>query len=36
MREWLLTLVPVVLIVYFLIYPDQFGELVTRLSDMFR
>lgn len=29
MRDWLLMALPIVFVIYFLIYPDQFNELVT-------
>ena len=35
MRDWLLMALPVGLVIYFLIYPDQFNELVTWLMSLF-
>ena len=29
MREWMLVLIPVALIVYFIVYPDQFTALMA-------
>jgi len=29
MREWYLVFLPVVIIVYFVVFPEQFGELVA-------
>jgi len=29
MREWLLVFIPVAIVVYFIIYPDQFTVLVA-------
>ena len=29
MREWLLMLVPVVIIIYFVVYPNEFSALLT-------
>jgi hypothetical protein len=31
MREWLLMLVPVALIIYFVVYPNEFSALLTWL-----
>lgn len=33
MRDWILPLVPVMTIGYFVLYPDQFGELVSWLGN---
>ena len=35
MRDWLLMALPIVLVIYFLIYPDQFNELVTWAMSFF-
>jgi hypothetical protein len=32
MREWLLMLVPVALIIYFVVYPNEFSALLTWLG----
>jgi hypothetical protein len=32
MRDWLLVLVPLVIVVYFAVFPDQFHALVSWLS----
>lgn len=29
MRDWMLPLAPVIAVAYFMVFPDQFGELVT-------
>lgn len=29
MREWVLVFIPVVIIVYFIVYPDQFAALMA-------
>jgi hypothetical protein len=34
MREWLLMLLPVGVIVYFIVYPDQFSEFMTWASGL--
>jgi hypothetical protein len=36
MREWLLVLVPFALIIYFVIYPHQFGAVLTWLIGILR
>ncbi len=37
MREWLLMLIPVTLVFYFIIYPDQFSAALSWLGSlMFR
>jgi hypothetical protein len=32
MREWLLVLVPIALVIYFLVYPDQFHAITNWLT----
>jgi len=32
MRDWLLLLAPLAAVIYFLIFPDQFKELLARLA----
>jgi hypothetical protein len=29
MRDWMLPLAPVIAVAYFMVFPDQFGALVT-------
>jgi hypothetical protein len=36
MRDWLLILAPVALVVYFLVYPDQFGAFMTRSTRLLK
>ncbi len=34
MRDWLLLLAPIVLVIYFLAYPDQFSALMSWASHL--
>jgi hypothetical protein len=36
MREWLLVLAPVAVVIYFVIYPDQFAALVHWAGGLLR
>lgn len=36
MREWIWAAAPVATVVYFVIYPSQFGWLLLRISDFLR
>jgi hypothetical protein len=35
MRDWLLTLTPIALIIYFLLYPDQFTAFISWAQQLF-
>jgi hypothetical protein len=36
MREWLLVLMPVVTVIYFVVYPDQFSSLTYWAASLLR
>jgi hypothetical protein len=36
MREWMLVLIPAVLVIYFVVFPDQFHWLVYWLAGFIR